>query len=131
MKFNQYFLKETQVSLKTTEDLHIDLPTALGSSYDEPYADVGCALLSKEDRSLFLENLGLLNAKNILKLSRRELECLQHVHQGLTSLESGQRLGLSSRTVEGYLESIKNKLGCYSKKELKETAELLHIAKYF
>lgn len=51
-------------------------------------------------------------------LSKRERACLQLYQEGLTAAQTGERLGLSPRTVESYFESIKSKLGCDSKREL-------------
>ncbi|MBS3903877.1 MAG: response regulator transcription factor [Simkania sp.] len=45
--------------------------------------------------------------------------------QGETARSIGERLHLSSRTVESYLENIKNKLNCYQKTELLKRAQEL------
>lgn len=44
-------------------------------------------------------------------LSPRELECLAWVSQGKSSTDIGAILGLSSRTVDSYLEKAASKLG--------------------
>lgn len=44
------------------------------------------------------------------RLSDREMEVLSLVGQGLTNREIGQRLGISSRTVQGHLLKINQKL---------------------
>ncbi len=50
----------------------------------------------------------------LLNLSPRELQCLTLAAKGFTAKESAKALELRSfRTVEGYLENAKNKLGCY------------------
>lgn len=53
-----------------------------------------------------------------IALSKRERACLELYREGLTAAQTGERLGLSPRTVESYFESIKSKLGCDSKREL-------------
>lgn len=63
--------------------------------------------------------------KELLKLSRRERECLALLDKRLTYQEMAKALGLSARTIEHYLEAVKNKLG------LETRAELLQIAKKF
>lgn len=55
---------------------------------------------------------------NQFKLSVRELECLFCILRGMSAKKVGEIIGLSKRTVEFYMENIKNKLGCSSKSEL-------------
>lgn len=74
-----------------------------------------------------LINLGLLSSSNHLMpgseinsnyFSRRELECLKLYTKGKTSKEIASYLGLSYRTVENYLQHIKDKLNVSTKTEL-------------
>ncbi len=58
-----------------------------------------------------------LNDK-IICLTRRELQCLQMLSSGKTSKEIGNQLAISRRTVEGYINSVKNKTGLTFKNEL-------------
>ncbi|MCK4870980.1 MAG: helix-turn-helix transcriptional regulator, partial [Gammaproteobacteria bacterium] len=51
-------------------------------------------------------------------LSDRQIECLTYLLAGYTAKEIAQILGLSFRTVESYVEIIKQKHGCPNKKEL-------------
>ena len=54
--------------------------------------------------------------------SRREVECLTHTSRGKSAREIGNILGLSRRTVEQYITSIKLKLKVRTKSELREKA---------
>jgi DNA-binding CsgD family transcriptional regulator len=66
--------------------------------------------------------------KNLLsppKLSKRELECLKIYLKGKSASEIGDDLGLAKRTVEFYINNIKNKLSCYKKSELMELVALM------
>lgn len=63
--------------------------------------------------------------KQVDALSDRERECLQQLLLGKTATEIGQALHLSPRTVESYLENLKEKLSCHSKRELFSRAQLL------
>lgn len=63
--------------------------------------------------------------KNLLYLSKREKECLALLHQGYTYEGIGIHLKLSSRTVEHYIESVKNKLCLETRPELFLAAEKL------
>lgn len=51
-------------------------------------------------------------------LSKRETECLFYLLDGCTAKEIAVALHLSHRTVEGYIENMKNKLGCSTASEL-------------
>ena len=51
-------------------------------------------------------------------LSPQETLCLNHLMQKKTYKQVGQQLGLSHRTVEFYVNNIRRKLKCRSKKEL-------------
>jgi DNA-binding CsgD family transcriptional regulator len=52
------------------------------------------------------------------KLSKRQKECLEYLIEGYTTKIIANKLGLSSRTVEHYLDSVRNKLGCRSRLDL-------------
>jgi len=53
-------------------------------------------------------------------LSRREVECIFHLSSSKTIKEIASKLSLSPRTVEGYINSSKEKLGCPSRSKLLE-----------
>ncbi|MFA6303872.1 MAG: helix-turn-helix transcriptional regulator [Legionella sp.] len=51
-------------------------------------------------------------------LSTREKQCADYLLKGMTAKEIGLKLGLSFRTIEGYIENMKRKLMCRNKIEL-------------
>jgi DNA-binding CsgD family transcriptional regulator len=51
-------------------------------------------------------------------LSVREAQCLHCLKQGMTAKETGERLFISRRTVEAYLETVKAKFQCTNKYQL-------------
>jgi len=53
-----------------------------------------------------------------IMLSRREIECLQCLLDGLTAKDTAKLLFLSKRTVETYIANIKYKLDCRKKGEI-------------
>jgi DNA-binding CsgD family transcriptional regulator len=55
------------------------------------------------------------NAEN---LTHRQLDCLYYLVRGMTIKEIAATLELSSKTVEHYLQTIKEKLHCYKKSQL-------------
>ena len=50
----------------------------------------------------------------------RESDCIRHMIKGKTIRATASSLGLSSRTVEYYLNNMKRKLSCKTKSELVE-----------
>lgn len=56
--------------------------------------------------------------QNPLKLTLRESECLMGILHGMTAKSIAEKLNLSKRTIEFYIENIKNKFGCHTKFEL-------------
>ncbi len=55
---------------------------------------------------------------NGMILSQREMQCLYQATRGKTAKQIAKALSLSNRTVEHYLDNIKNKMGVSSKAEL-------------
>ena len=58
-------------------------------------------------------------------LSQKERECMKYLLLGKTAKETAISMNLSFRTVEYYFENIKNKLNCFSKRDLFSLAHLL------
>lgn len=56
--------------------------------------------------------------ENPFNLSTRELECLFFTLRSLTAKQIADQLSLSKRSIEFYLDNIKNKMGCATKTEL-------------
>lgn len=56
--------------------------------------------------------------ENPFCLSPRELECLFLTLRSMTAKQIAEQLGLSKRSVEFYIDNIKNKMGCTTKSEL-------------
>jgi DNA-binding CsgD family transcriptional regulator len=57
-----------------------------------------------------------------LPLSLRQQECMFLLVRGQTTKQIACILGLKSKTIDGYLETIKHRLNCYSKSQLIEKA---------
>jgi len=60
----------------------------------------------------------VMNAGGLKLLSRRELQVVQFLSEGLTNQEIGNRLGLSRHTIKNYLLKIFDKLGVSNRVEL-------------
>jgi len=59
-----------------------------------------------------------IDAKGLSLLSKRELEVVRCLAEGLTNLEIAERLGLSRHTIKNYLFRVFDKLGVSSRIEL-------------
>ena len=75
------------------------------------------------DRSIKVDRLNaLLKSKGVfgktIKFTDRELQCMQLYCQGKSAKETGKILGISSRTIEGYFDTIKRKFKVSSKSEI-------------
>ena len=115
--FSQHFKKELHPILVKMETEAGSLLDLKGASY------LSKAPLQpnfpKEIPKTFLKKLGMRDeVEKFSSLSLRERQCLKLLVEGHSAKESALSLELSPRTVESYLENIKNKLGCISKKEL-------------
>ena len=77
-------------------------------------------ILSQVDNKLDLgfQNYTLGHYHNKFKLTTRECECVFVLIRGKTAKEISGLLSLSKRTVESYIENIKNKMNCQNKAEI-------------
>lgn len=96
---------------KMSEDM-VEIAPLIGPSFYEKTSSIRTASI---DRTLFLKQFCL---SEICELSHREKEVLFLVSRGLYAAQIAEHLVLSKRTVEHYIENIKNKIKCYSKAEL-------------
>lgn len=53
-----------------------------------------------------------------VSLTKRETECCLYVLKGLTSKEIAKEMDLAPKTVDNYLETVKTKLGCFSRSDI-------------
>ena len=67
-----------------------------------------------------IKNFSMDTKHGVVLLSKREAECAKHLITSKTMKEIAKRMEISPRTVEHYLNNIKNKIGCWSKSELIE-----------
>lgn len=53
-----------------------------------------------------------------VELTRREIQVLSYLREGMSAKQTGDKMHVSTRTVEFHLNNIKNKVGCRTKLEL-------------
>lgn len=114
-KFILYFKSVASPLIKKADHSRMTLPTLLKPFYKEvlTYSDINAT-----DTLNFISNmvshvkLELCIDKKIVKLSRRETECIIYLTSGLSIKEVARKLLLSPRTVETYIGNVKNKLKC-------------------
>ncbi len=112
-KFCRYFKTEAAPILKLINDDPIPLMDLKGKAFEEIHESP--FHLSRISKSLFLKHI---QAEPSIKLSKREKECLNCYLDELRMQDVAINLNLSVRTVECYLNNIKNKLNCWNKAEL-------------
>lgn len=116
--FMEHF--RNQLDFRLIEILSQGIPiTDLKDEYN--FVDIDALYLSG-NRTVLVESCGW---KNLLTLSKREKQCLLLLKEGHTYHTIGLALGLSERTIEHYLESVKNKLNLETRTELYLAAEKL------
>lgn len=104
-------------------------PIAIVSQFDEisNYNLIDTYRFMSKSQKRFKKNMKqfgyILEDNHILEhLTNREAECLFFLLRGKTSKSIATLLNLSVRTVEYYIENIKNKMRCNGKEELIEKA---------
>jgi len=125
-RFTAYFKEQAAPLLKKAYENRVIIP--------QKYL----AVSSDEQGIPSVQNLKKIDVKNILKvkrfqidnnltLSAREISCAKLLLQGKSARLIGEELFLSPRTVETYLQQLKDKLHCQSKVELINTLIELNI----
>lgn len=85
-----------------------------------------CPDISPNSVLSFYKDIGVKDAlEKAEKLSPQERKCLKLLIEGQSAKETAIALGLSRRTIESYLENIKNKLSCWSKQDILQEAKIL------
>ena len=118
-RFIHYFHNEAEEALKLMKKNSVDIISECADSFYKPtqYFD---KLASTTDPTAFLKVIDPKQFEMLKSLSKRENECLKWLLRGLSAVQIGKKIHLSPRTVEFYIENVKNKLGCSTKQELFE-----------
>ena len=73
---------------------------------------MGMSIIIHKTNPTFIHN------ENKFELTNRQINCLYYLALGMTTKLIANKLDLSPRTVEHYIEIIKNKLNCYNRSDL-------------
>jgi DNA-binding CsgD family transcriptional regulator len=128
---------ETQIRKDNIIQQFISLKSPL---YDESHNIIGvCGFSIVVGRHSIADSLNILSQLSLLSpasvkpdplaalhLPPREKQCLQLICKGYTAKMIAKKLALSFRTVEGYIETLKRRLGAQSKSELMALAADLY-----
>ena len=127
-KFMAYFKQETRLLLAQQEPY--SLPSVRGDAFLQG-EDLSPSM-SVSQRLSFLSGIDdSLPYEEIEKLSRREKQCVDYLGRGNSLPAIAKYLELSPRTVEHYLENVKNKLGVYTRQELLQMSQSLSEIDFF
>ncbi len=99
---------------------HLFLPEPLSKSPDLIVSkdDIGSTAKVSVNSSRASQGVSLIIDGVSVALTKREADCLRTLIQGNSAKETAEKFGISPRTIEGYLNSIKQKTFCRSKLEL-------------
>lgn len=122
-RFIHYFHQETEEILKKLKMNSVNIAAQCADSFYKPthYFD---NLTPTTNPEAFFKQIDPIRYNILNLLSSRERECLGWFLKGLPAVQIGKKIHLSNRTVEFYIENVKNKLGCRTKQELFDV--LLH-----
>lgn len=114
--FREYYRRELHPLLNKMEEEGGSLIDLQGEFFFEGYP---ASEIKTETIHAFLIALGKkAEVEKASLLSPRERDCLRLLMRGNSAKDSAIELNLSPRTIEFYLENVKNKLDCSSRREL-------------
>jgi len=90
-------------------------------SHKSPIKDFKGHIIGLFGLSYLIEDNLVINGdthNNKFNLTQRQIDCLICLTQGMTQKQIGIKLNLSPKTVEHYIEAIKEKMNCRTRSEL-------------
>lgn len=114
-RFSKHFLNEAGDIIDSAHQQLVTPPSSMTQRRIKPTTP-------KIDHAL-LEDFFNQTSNQLGMLSARELECYRFLLKGYTHTEIAHHLQLSSRTVDQYIDRVKNKFNCKNKIELFKQAQ--------
>lgn len=133
-KFISYFESTFKNEIQLLFENPILLKEELGNFYiGQQSCEVKDFNLTENERINFLKQISNSEESNILdvKLTKREIEILKFYYKGKSASEVGRILNLSTRTVQNYLQVIKDKFMCSKKSQLFECLNQMNTNEIF
>lgn len=128
--FIDYFYREYAVYERQLEEMELNLVEIIGEKrfYNGTYT--GYNEIVAKERTQFLTKLtnDPHHINDATRLTRREKEVLSISLDGKSAREVALQLHLSPRTVEGYIDSAKQKLGIDTKHKLIQRGKIFQLA---
>lgn len=115
-QFKYYFLNKGQELIGLADNQKIQLFTTKYNN--KPKGNNMPFNPEKLKEALKIDHYHILHRGHRVAITAREFDCLKGIGQGRAVKEIGLALGLSPRTVEGYLNNLKNRLGVDHRSEL-------------
>lgn len=117
-KFNLYFKEKAADIITQAEKERIFFRI----NKQKPHITDHCDTTQSSDDTLHNQLLPkrfyISSRKQNLYLTRQQFSCIKYLAQGRSAKEIGNRLNVSNRTIEGYLEQLKTKIDAYNKSQL-------------
>ena len=107
-KFVQYFKNEMAEAMQTLHECSVDIAEIKKDKFHINHAVLGTINPAATGYDKNHNN----------NLTKRQLDCLFYLVKGMTIKEIAAMLSLSHRTIEHYIEAIKQKLECNSRSDL-------------
>ena len=122
--FTETLLKRHRHFFQMLDEASVNAAANLGSQFFERPKIHSAA----KDRTSLIRELGF---GDILSLAPREKDILKYLLNGYPASYIAQELGLSKKTVENYIATLKDKLACNTKLELIQKAKEIAATGFF
>jgi DNA-binding CsgD family transcriptional regulator len=109
--FLKQFKSQYPKIFQQLDEHSVDMAKVVGPAF---YTPKGSIVHTLPEKKVFLTKIGIQDKH----LSAQEIKVLGKITDGYCSREIAEDLSLSKRTVEHYIDNIKNKFGCHTKREL-------------
>lgn len=112
------FLENDKRVMKTRRT-HIYFESCLFNGKPQLYRAHKSPIIGNSGKVLGIQAISVfISEKCLVPLTKQQSACLKHLALGLTFKQIALTLGLSHKTVEHYLDTVKIKLNCQSRSEL-------------
>lgn len=126
--FTHYFESEMKPILHKMAEQPVDMHSQLDVFVKQTEVDLPKIHFDKDEFEVFLK---AYSPELAFSFTKRERDVIKVFLKGKTAREIAEDLSLSHRTVQHYLENIKNKLCCETKSEMFASLQKFNSSLYF